>query len=72
MKKHKLPLHSTINLKPEKLCGQSFIKAFCKGLSGKKGKLNLITSTVANKYAAVRSFSSSSIAGLSYLFFWKI
>ena len=46
MKKHKLPLHSTINLKPEKLCGQSFIKAFCKGLSGKKGKLNLITSTV--------------------------
>ena len=30
---------------------------------GKKAKLNMITSTVANKYAVERSFGSSSIAG---------
>ena len=61
--------HLTNNLKPKKPCGQSSIKAF---LPGKKGKLNMITSTVANKYAVVRSFGSSSIVGLSSFFFWKI
>ena len=38
-----------------------FYKTFYKGLSGKKGKLNLITSTAANKYTVVRSFGPSSI-----------
>ena len=34
--------------------------------------MNMITSTVANKYAAVKSFGSISILGLSSFFFWKI
>ena len=66
--KHKLPSHSTNNLKPKKKlkpCGQSSIKAFYKGLPGKKGKSSIITSTVANKYAVVRSFDSSSFVGCS-------
>ena len=59
------PLHSTSNLKPKKYCGQS-----C-GFPGKKGKLNIITSTVANKYAVMRGFGSSSVVGLSSFFFWN-
>ena len=42
------------------LCCQSSVKSFYKGLLGKKDKLNIITSTVANKYAVVRSFGSGS------------
>ena len=64
--------HLTNNLQPKKPCDQSSIKAFYKCLPGKKGKLNMITSTVANKYAVARSFGSSSIVGLSSFFFWKI
>ena len=60
---NKLPLHSTNSLKPKKYCGQS-----C-GLPGKTGKLNMITSTVANKYAVMRSFGSSSVVDLSSFFF---
>ena len=41
------------------------IKAIYKDLPRRKGKLNMITSTVANKFAVVRSFGSSSIAGCS-------
>ena len=41
------------------------MKAFYKGLPGKKGKLHMITSTVVNKYADVRCCCSSSIIGLS-------
>ena len=44
IRKHKLPSHLTNNLTPKESCGQS-----C-DLPGKKGKLNIITSTVANKY----------------------
>ena len=40
-------------------------------VSGKKSKLNMITSTVANKYAVMRSFGSSSVSDLSSFFFWK-
>ena len=69
---NKPPSHSTNNLKPKKFCGQSSIKAFYKGLSVKKGKLDMITSTVNNKYAVVKSFGFSSIVGLSSFFFWKI
>ena len=65
IRKHKLPSHSTNNLESNKPCGQYFINAFCKGLPGKKGKLNLITSTFANKYAAVKSSGSSSIVRCS-------
>ena len=65
IRKHRLPSHSSNNLKPRKPCGQSSIKTFYKGLPQKKGKLNLITSTVANKYVVVRSFGSSSIIGCS-------
>ena len=71
IRKHKLPSNSTNNLKPKKPWDQSSIKAFYKGFPAKKGKLNLqkrvswITSTVANKYAAVRSFGSSSVVGCS-------
>ena len=54
IRKHKSPLHSTNNLKPKKPCGQSSKKSSYKGLPAKKGKLNRITSTVANKYAAVK------------------
>ena len=68
---NKLPSHSANNLKPKTFCGQSSIKAFYKGLSVKKGKLDMITSTVNNKYAVVKSFGFSSI-GLSSFFFWKI
>ena len=32
LRKHKLPSHSTNNLKSTKPCGQSSIKAFYKGL----------------------------------------
>ena len=46
-------------------CGQSSKKTFFKGLPGKNSQLNMITSTVANKYAVVRSFGSSSIVGYS-------
>ena len=70
--KHNLPSHSTNNLKTKKPCGQSFIKAFHKDFPGKRGKLNIITSTVADKNAVVRSFGYSSIVGLSSFFFWKI
>ena len=63
--KYKLPSHSTNNLKPKKPCGKCSIKTFYKCLPGKIGKLNMITSTVANKYAVVRSFGSSSILGCS-------
>ena len=45
--------------------GQSSIKVFYKGLSGKKGYLNLIFSDVPNKYVAVRAFGSSLIVVLS-------
>ena len=31
----------------------------------------MITSTVANKYAVMRSFGSSSVVDLSSFFFWK-
>ena len=72
IRKHKLPSHSTNNLKPKKPCGQSPLKAFYKGLPGKNGKLNMITSTVTNKYTVVRSFGFSSIVGASSFFFWKI
>ena len=65
IRKHKIPLHLTNNLKPKKYYGQS-----C-GLPGKKSKLNMITSTVANKYAVMRSFGSSSVLDLSSFFFWK-
>ena len=65
IKKHKLPLHSTKNLKPKKPCGQSSIKTFYKDLAGKKCKFNVITSTVANKYAVVRISGSCSIVGCS-------
>ena len=65
IKKHKLPLHSTKNLKPKKPCGQSSIKTFYKDLAGKKCKFNVITSTVANKYAVVRISGCSSIVGFS-------
>ena len=68
---NKLQSHLTNNLKPKKFCGQSSINAFYKGLSVKKGKLDMITSTVNNKYAVVKSFGFSSI-GLSSFFFWKI
>ena len=60
-KRSKLPSHSTNNLKHKKPCGQSSIKIFYKELLEKKVKLNMITSTVANKYVALRSFGSSSI-----------
>ena len=60
-----MPSHSTKNLKHKKSCGQSFIKTFYKGLPGKKGKLNMVTSTVANKYDFERSFGSTSIASCS-------
>ena len=72
IRKHKLPSYSTSNLKYKKPCGQSSVKAIYKGLSGKKGKLNMITSAVANKYAVVRDFGSSLIAVLSSFFFWMI
>ena len=39
--------------------------AFNQGLPGRKGKLNMVSSTFANKYAVVRSFGSSSIVGCS-------
>ena len=65
IRKHKLLSHSTNNLKPNNPCGQSSIKAFYKSLPGGKGKLYMITSTVANKYAVVRSFGSSSTLGCS-------
>ena len=65
IKKHKLPLHSTRNLKPKKPCGQSSRKTFYKDLPGKKCKFNVITSTVANKYAVVRISGSCSIVGCS-------
>ena len=42
IRKHKLPSHSTSNLKYKKPCGQSSIKAIYKGLPGKKDKLNII------------------------------
>ena len=61
--KDKLPSHSINNLKPNKPCNQSSIKALYKGLPGKKGKLNMTISTIANEYAVVRSFSSSAIVG---------
>ena len=64
--------HSTSNLKSKKHCGQSSIKALYKGLPAKKGKLNLITSAIANKYAVVRVFGPSLIVVLSSFFFWKI
>ena len=70
--KHPVPSYSTSNLKYKKPCGQSSIKAIYKGVPGKKGKLNMITSAVANKYAVVRSFVSSLIVVLSSFFFWKI
>ena len=38
---------------------------FNHGLPGRKGKLNMITSTFANKYAVARSFGCSSIVGCS-------
>ena len=38
---------------------------FNQGLRGRKGKLNMITSMFANKYAVERSFSSSLILGSS-------
>ena len=57
----KPPSNSITNLKPKK----PSIKAIYKGLPRKKGKLNMITSTVANKFAVVRSFGSSSVAGCS-------
>ena len=60
------------NLKPKKPCGQCPIKAFYKGLPGTKVKLNMITSTVANKYAVVKIFGCGSIVGLSSFFFRKI
>ena len=36
---------------------------FNQGLPGRKGKLNMIISSVANKYADVRSFGFCSIVG---------
>ena len=51
------------DLKPKNSCGQSSIKTFYKRITWKKGKLNIITSIVANKYAVVRSFGSTSIVG---------
>ena len=65
IRKHKLSLHSTNNLKPKKPRGQSSIKTFYEGLPGKKSKLNMITSTVADKYAVVRSFGFRLILGRS-------
>ena len=43
-----------------------------KKITGKKGKLNMITSDVANKYVVVRSFDSSLIVVLGSFFLWKI
>ena len=54
IRKHKLPSHLTSNLKYKRPCGLRSIKALHKGLSGKKDKLNLIISAVANKYAVAR------------------
>ena len=56
IRKHKLRSQLTNNLKPKNSCGQSSIKAFYKRLPGKKSKLNMITSTVANKYAEMLTF----------------
>ena len=65
--------NSTSNLKSKKPSGQSAIKAFLdKGLPGKNGKLDMNISAVANKYAAARSFTSSSVVVLSSFFLWKI
>lgn len=64
-----LPSNSTSNLKSKKPSGQSAIKAFLdKGLPGKNGKLDMNISAVANKYAAARSFASSSVVVLSSFF----
>ena len=65
IRKHKPPSHWTKNLKSKTSCGKSFYEGFPR----KKGKLNMITSTVANKYAIVRSYGSSSMAGLSFSLF---
>ena len=69
IRKYKLPSHSTSNLKSKNPCGQSSMEAFYKGLPGKKGKLNLITSAVANKYAVVRVFGCSLIVVIKSFFF---
>ena len=50
---------------PTSLVANLFIKTFYKGLPERKGKLNMVTSTVANIYPVVRSFGSSSIIGCS-------
>ena len=68
IREHKIPSFSTYNLTPKKPCDLSSAKAFHKGWPWKKLKLNIITSTVASKYAALRSFGSSSIVGSSSIF----
>lgn len=66
IKKHKLPSNLSGNLRSKKPCDQSSVKASCKSLPVKKGKLNMTPSAV------VRSVGSISVAVLSFFFFWKI
>ena len=69
-RKHKLPSHSTRNLKSKKPCGQSFIKALLhKGLPRIKVRLNMTFSE--KKIAVVRSFRSSLIVSPNYFFYTK-
>ena len=64
--KHKLPSHSTSNLKSEKPWDQSSIKVFLKkSLHENEGKLN--TNTFESS-AVVRHFSSSSVLSPKLLF----
>ena len=66
-RKHKLPSHSTRNLKYKKSYDQSSINAFLhKGLHENNGKLNMSPS---EKYAFVRSFNSCSFVSSFVSFF---
>ena len=58
-------------IQPTILNLKSIVADLACGLPGKKGKLDMITSTVANKYAVMRSFGSTSVVDLSSFFFWK-
>ena len=69
-RKHKLPSHSTRNLKSKKPCGQSFIKALLhKGLPRIKVRLNM--TFCEKKIAVVRSFRSSLIVSPKLLFLYE-
>ena len=71
IRKHKVSSHLTSSVKHKTSWGQAPINAFYKGLRGKKDKLNIITSAVANKYAAVGGLDSSLVVVPSY-FIYKI